>query len=182
MNFDLLRKLEIIWMSQITQPCVTRHFTKSNSYIYDTIRLWAHALNDADNTALCDNSYYKGPFIYLWYLKVVCTCSKRHLLWDMHSSPQFVAADSNTVGSSVLREGGAIWAYGCVNMWALLLGNRCFLVLLCLGTSSCHEVDLRPIHTHYAVPCHSPTVLCPPWKFLILCMKFSCCLLPGTIF
>jgi hypothetical protein len=49
-----------------------------------------------------------------------------------------------------------------------------------------HKSDLRPIHTYHAVPlplpCHSPTVLCPSWKFLILCMKFSCYLLPGTTF
>jgi hypothetical protein len=31
-------------------------------------------------------------------------------------------------------------------------------------------------------PCHSPTVLCLSWRFLILCMKFSCYLLSGIIF
>jgi hypothetical protein len=33
-----------------------------------------------------------------------------------------------------------------------------------------------------SIPCHSPTVLCPSWKFLILWMKFSCCLLPAIVF
>jgi hypothetical protein len=32
------------------------------------------------------------------------------------------------------------------------------------------------------LPCHSPTVLFPSWKFLILCMKFSCYLLPPITF
>jgi hypothetical protein len=35
--------------------------------------------------------------------------------------------------------------------------------------------------TTLPLPCHSPTVLCP-WKFLILCMKFSCYLLREIIF
>jgi hypothetical protein len=75
-------------MTQITQPCVTRHFTKDHSYIYDTIRLYAHALNDADNIALCDTSYYKGPFIYrlsgLEVYKYTCLCFSTYKLYDIY--------------------------------------------------------------------------------------------------
>jgi hypothetical protein len=105
-------------MTQIPQSCMAHQITKGHSYIY------------------------------LWYLKVVCTCSKLRFLWVTQSTPDIapcilVLVNPNTVSSSVLREGGAISAYDSVSMWAHLLGNRCILFSFsCLGTSSSHEAEI----------------------------------------
>jgi hypothetical protein len=52
----------------------------------------------------------------------------------------------------------------------------------CIFLKADSHIPCRSHADPLPLPCHSPTVLCPSWKFLFLCMKFSCCLHPGTIF